>query len=379
MTPPAYQDPTRGDPDNELDASLRAILPQGLPFAYGPVTFRPHLGYRFLYGDGISVQPGNQRTTAVNEIRPGILLNLGPKWILDYTPTLRYYSNKDFKDGVDHRVNFSGGTVYEDWALGLSQTYSQSTSPNVETASQAQRESFHTGLSANHQINSKLSLNLAASQVINSVSTFNSYRQWGTMDYLNCMFHRNLTAGVGLGFNYTDVDQGFDMTSEQFQARASWTVSTKFSLDVHGGGDLRQFLSGPSGSLLNPVYGAAIHYGLAEHTLLTLTADRTTSASYFSGSVSDSTSLSLRLSQRLLERFNLDLMGGYRVRDYLATTSGFQVTRSDTGYNFSARLGTKFHKRGTIGLSYHFHKNESTQQGHTFDSNMVGLDVGYRW
>src|SRR5262245_44438944 len=43
----------------------------------GSVQMRPHLLYRFLYGDGIPVRPGEDAKTAINEIYPGILLGLG--------------------------------------------------------------------------------------------------------------------------------------------------------------------------------------------------------------------------------------------------------------------------------------------------------------
>src|SRR5271165_1505478 len=39
---------------------------ESTPFQWGPVNVRPHLLYRFLYGDGVQSAPGQPRTTAIN-------------------------------------------------------------------------------------------------------------------------------------------------------------------------------------------------------------------------------------------------------------------------------------------------------------------------
>src|SRR5580693_7582406 len=73
---------------------MNVFLPSGeapenpLPemFQYGPVQLRPHVDYRFLYGNGILSTPSNQQATVIQEISPGILINLGTHWTLNYTP-----------------------------------------------------------------------------------------------------------------------------------------------------------------------------------------------------------------------------------------------------------------------------------------------------
>jgi hypothetical protein len=387
--PPAMQQPGTADEATRLDSVLLGALPKGLPFSYGPVTFRPHLTYQFLYGDGISSGPGNQHKTAVNQFSPGILLNIGEKWVLDYTPTLRYYSNKAFTDGVDHSVRFSGGTQYEDWTFGVSQGYSISSAPQVETLSQTETESFTTGLNAGYAFNSKLSLDLSVSQNFNStgnaqsqVPTANlqqSSRTWSTMEYLNYQIHPKLTVGIGPGFTYSDVESGSDMTSEQIQARISYRPAQKASFNVHGGVDIRQFLSGGAEDMVSPIFGASVAYAIFEQTRLSLTVDHSVSPSLYTSQVNESTSVSAGLSQRLLKHLNLSLSGGYSKSSYVASTPGLAQTRSDDRYNFSARLGTQILKRASLGLSYTYSQTKSDVALYSYDSNMIGVDVGYRW
>jgi hypothetical protein len=380
-TPPAFQQLGQGDPmANEADAQLLGWLPKGLPFSYGPLTFRPHLSYSVQYGDGISASPGNREKTTVHQISPGMLINIGQKWVLDYTPTLRYYSSKAFEDGVDHRVSLSGGTEYKDWFLGLSQSYSKSSAPTVETADQNETESFNTSLSAGRQLNTKTSIDLGLSQALSfSSGGYNSHKTWSTTDFINYQFWPKFQGGAGATFSYTDVEVGSDMTSEQPTLRLTYTPATKTTFNIHGGLEVRQFLDSEADDLVNPVFGASISYSPFDHTHLSLSANRSVSASYFNNQVTEGTSVSLGLNQRLLKHLNLGLSGSYSTTDYLATDQGLDVSRSDDRYSFTARLSTAFLKRGSLGLFYTYSKNESNSGVYAYDSNMIGADVSYRW
>ncbi len=365
---------------NEADVQFLGWLPKGLPFSYGPFTFRPHLSYGVQYGDGISSSPGNREKTAVHQFSPGLLVNVGQKWVLDYTPTLRFYSSKSFEDGVDHRASLSGGTEYKDWFLGLSQSYSKSSAPTVETADQNETESFNTSLSAGRQLNTKTSINLGLAQALSfSSGGYSSHKTWSTTDYLNYQFWPKFQGGIGATLGYTDVEQGSDMTFEQPNVRVSYVPTAKTSFDVHGGLEVRQFLDTDADDLVNPVFGASIRYSPFDHTHLTLSANRSVSASYFNNQITEGTSVSLGLSQRLLKRLNLGLSGSYNASDYLATDQDLEVSRSDDRYSFTARLSTGFLKRGSVGVFYTYHKNESDTAAYAFDSNMIGADVSYRW
>ena len=67
------------------DASI-GVAPVATPFHWGPVDMRPHFLYRFLYGNGIPAQPGKDTKTVINQVSPGVSLQLGSHWSLDYTP-----------------------------------------------------------------------------------------------------------------------------------------------------------------------------------------------------------------------------------------------------------------------------------------------------
>ncbi len=377
VTPPALQQLEHNE--MEVFPPPGIVPPPELPpFRLGPVTLRPHAFYRFINGDGIPTQGSNHVSTIIQDISPGMLLGLGSHWTLDYTPTLRYYSSKQFSDTLDHFVRLTGGMQYEDWILGLSQSYNKSSSPLVETGTQTSQDIYLTALTASYRLNSKMSADLSAHQNIVSTDNFTSYDEWSTLDWLNYQYRERLSFGAGLGLGYVDVSAGSDMAYEQFQGRVGWRATDKVSFQVHGGVEVRQFLSGGQDDLINPIVGAVTQYQPFEYTRLSLTVDRTVSASYFQSQATENVEIMGSLNQRLLKMLHLDLSGGYHRTAYVASTgiSG----RTDDYYVFNARLSTAFLKqRGTAAVFYQYSEDSSNLPGFSFTSNQVGFELGYRY
>ena len=366
-----------------------AAVPTTPLLQWGPVQFHPHEMYRFSYGDGLQAQPGQQLKTVINEFAPGLLLNIGSHWTLDYTPSLWFYSNSHFQDHTDHSVGLTGGTTYGDWTLGLSQHYASSSQPLVETASQTEQQAYSTALNADYHINTKLSLELGLSQsflfIDEGANTrlLQDSRQWSTMDWLNYQIWPRLGLAAGVGGGYVAMSVGSDMAFEQYQGRVSWRATDKFSFVLGGGLDDRQFVSGGQSDLLSPIFNLALQYKPFEPTTLSLTASRSVTPSYFGGSVTEGTVIGAGLQQRLLKKLTLSLNGGYNLTSYKASASGLsqasQAGREDTGTSFSASLGTPFLKRGTASVFYSTHNNSSDFQGYTLTSTQVGFEIDYRF
>ena len=334
--------------------------------------------YRFISGDGLPAAGSNHVASTIQEISPGLLVGIGSHWALDYTPTWRYYSNKQFRDTLDHNVILTGGTTYEDWVLGLSQSYISSSTPLVETGQQTEQQSWLTALKASYRFNSKMTMDLTLDQDIVSAQDFTSYHEWSTLDWLNYQFWPRLDAGLGAGFGYVNVDAGSDMTYEQFQGRFRWRATDKLSFQVHGGLEDRQFLSGGAGNLLNPIAGGLLQYQPFEATKLSLMADRTVAVSYFQNQTTESTEVTGDFNQRLLKRFFLDLAGGYHTVKYVGAGAAATARRDDY-YTFNVRLSCSFRQRGTAAVFYQYSNDASSVPGFSFASNQVGFEIGYRF
>lgn len=370
-TPVAYQPAPEAEP-----AEITGIA--GL-FTWGPVEGHPHLDYRFNYGDGISARPGESYKTAINEVSPGIAFNLGPKWHLDYTPTMRFYSSDQFRDRTDHRVSFAGVVPYRDWVFGLQQSYASTSGTLVETARQTDQENFRTGLDASHQLSSKMSLDLGVSQNVRIANEYPDVWDWSTMDWVGYQFNARLSGGLGLGAGYTDLEYGTDMTYEQIQARIVWQATDKLSLEAHGGPEIRQLLDSNLSDLVNPIYGCTVTYRPFDVTTLSAGFNQSVSASYFQDQVTVGTGVNANLRQRLLGKLDLNIGGGYRQTDYVATASFVTEDRSDEGTYVSVQLGTGFLKRGRVAVFYHHSENNSDQRDYSYTSDQVGFSLSYRW
>jgi len=373
-TPPAIQQA------NPMDVFASPETPTAAqPFKWEALTLRPHPFYQFLYADGIQVSTNQPVNTTIQQISPGALLEMGSHWTLDYSPLWTVYSNNKFQNTFGQAVRLAGGTVYNDWVLGISQGYTDSSSPSVETATQIRQKIYTTAANASYTMNSKMSLDLAVDQNFVSADQFSSYNEWSTLDWLNYQFWPRLNAAIGVGGGYDNVAASSDMTFEQFQGRVNWRATDKISFQLHGGVEDRQFLSGGTGDLINPVFDATIQYQPFEHTKISLTGQRVVSPSYLlQNQVIETTDVSGGLNQRLWGKFFLDLSGGYQTVKYVSSNSSASKRTDDYDY-LHAQLSSSFLKRGTIAVFYQISKDNSSQTVYSFTSHQVGFQIGYRY
>jgi hypothetical protein len=391
-TPPLTTDWQQNQPD-EMDVfgasgePAANQLPQFL--RYGPLWIRPHADYRFMYGNGLQATAGNQQASAIHELAPGLLFNIGSHWSLDYTPTLRFYSNKKFRDTVDHALALTGGLQYADWVFGFSHSSQFTTTPLAETGSQTEQATHATGLTASHAFTGKISADFGLNQQINLVTGFQDSYTWSTLDWVNYQFWPRLSVGLGGGGGYVMIENrsqthrntDLDQTFEQLQARINWRATQKISFQVSGGLEDRQFSTAGSGDSVNPIFGASVQYQPFQRTRISLSASRTVSSSdyYLAAQQSETTSIGVNLDQRLLKKFNLGLGLGYAKTDFNTSAGVADGNRADENVSFNARLSHPFFKRGTWSLFYQFSDNRSSQPGYGFQSNQTGFEISYRY
>ncbi len=398
-TPAAVQENQAANPMQVFAPPEEIASP--VPLQWGPATAHPHVDYQFSYGNGINSSPGKSQNTIVQMLSPGTLFNLGDHWTLDYTPTLTFYSSRNFQNTLGQSVHLGWGSAYGgDWFFSGSQSYSDTSDPEIETAAQTDREAYSTALNASHQINEELSLDLGLNQnlnyvgnggsVTNSLQNLANTKTWSTMDWLNYQFWPRLSAGVGPGLGYVQQVGAPDAIYEEYQGRINWRATDKVSFQVSGGLYDEQYLGGGLSPLATPIFNASVQYLPFEQTELSLSAGRSVSQSSFQSQQTENTSITVALNQRLLGRLHLNLSGSYGATDYLATESrlpgNLSTSRSDELYSFNARLSCPVFKRGTVSIFYTYTDNSSTQSGfavagsgYGFSSSEVGLAFGYRY
>lgn len=364
--------------DADLGVSKSVSLLSGA-LKWGPVDLHPHLTYRVTYGDGLQSAPGVNRTTVAQTLSPGVTFQIGPLWSLDYTPSLTYYSNKAFRDTLAHSVALRGGAAYNEWRFGIFQGYSVSSDPLIETAEQTGQETFTTSLSASRPVGSKLLLQLSLNQNFRSAQLLNSSRSWSTMEWLNYQIAPRVSIGGGVGGGFDDVSVGSDMFNEQLQGRVDMRIAEKLNLGINGGFEFRQFTSVDADTLITPIYGASIQYRPFQHTTLTLAGNRVVSPSLFSNLITEGTTISAAVNQRLLGLLYLTVTGSYGTTDYLVTAASLPNNRSDERKSVVASLSYQFWKKVSSSISYQFSQNTSSAGGFSYNSNLIGLTLGYHY
>jgi hypothetical protein len=371
-----------GTPDFAAPApQVASPSPANYPFQWGPFAAHPHLGYSFIYASGVLVAPGQQTTTAQHLVSPGLAI-ISKHLLLDYTPSLGFYSKGPYDDTVNHSASLAANFGYKDWSFHIAQGYEKATNPLIETGAQTETETLVTSVDATWDFNQKFFFDFTLYQQFLNAQGFQNSRQWSSMEWANYRLTPRLSVGAGLGGGYSDVDFGSDSTFEQIQGRVNWHPSSRLVLNLNGGIEIRQFVSTPgSDNLINPIMGASATYLLFEPTSLYIAANRSVGSSFFANEVTETASISGGVSQRFLKYMHVGVSAGYRSSDYISTAANqsFESTRQDSYSFVSTTLGTSFLGKGSATLAYTHSNNQSTVHGYTYDSDQFALHLIYRF
>lgn len=349
------------------------------PLQWAGIGIRPHFHYRYLYGDGIQYGPGRESKTAVQTLAPGVLFELGSRWSLNYTATQIYYSDDAFGDRLDHSARLSGGAGYGNLSLGLSHRYSSESTPLAETADQTRRDVHNSSLSGAYSLGSRSGLNSSVNYSSRASEVAQNFNEWSFTQGFQYQLMANLKAGLAVGFGTVDVDTGTDMSYIRPQVQISWQATEKISLGLQAGRESRKFKESDLDRLNSPTYSGSIAYRPVDTTTLVVSASRQLAVSYFQDQITEGTTWSFSLNQRLLQRFTLGAVYSWRETDYLATRLGVSASRKDQSNTLSFRLGTQLIDRLSVGLTYQESDYDSNVGTFAYSSSQIGAEIGYRF
>lgn len=372
-TPPAI---AAQNPPSESTPPTR---PFTSPLQLGVVNFHPHLFYRFLYGDGLLSNPGNQRTSSVNTISLGLLANIGTRWTLDYTPTKTYYSDDSFKDTLDHSVRLLGGTTYENWSFNLSQTFTASSTPLIETGRQTNEDNYGTMASVGYRLNDRVQLDTNLVHQARFTTVFPDSRETTLGERVHYQVSPLVNLSASLDYGWVDMSQGIDMRYTRPGVQLSWKATNKTSVNLQAGYENRRFLTPGSDDLNSPTFGAGIQFQPFPTTTINVTANKGVAVAYFTNQVTRNTGWSVSLQQRLLQRFYLSAGYSGQKSTYISTDPTVTAGRDDENYSFNVRLSTMVFQRVSAALLYQNAHNDSNAIGFGFNSSQVGFELGYQF
>jgi DUF2075 family protein len=343
------------------------------------MSVQPQLMYRLTYGDGIQASLGQPVTTGIQEISPGIVFRLGSAWTMDYTPTWTFYSNREFKDTLGHAADLNGRIAYGDWTCGVSQDYSRSSAPLVETGQQTMQETYSTRINASDRLGSRTVLEMSVSQDVRFAATFTNTREWSTQEWLHYELSPRLDAAPGLSYGYVGVSPGPDMTYWKPDMQIVWKATDKIAFNVQGGVERRKSRAIDAKVLTNPILNAAVLYQLTGTTSFSLSASREVAVSYFANDITVSTAWHAAVQQRLLGKLQLGVGAGQQKTSYVSVINSLPAGRNTRYDSFDVSLGTTVLRRGNASVFYQISRNSSNIGAYRFSSHQIGLQFGYRF
>jgi hypothetical protein len=393
-------DEAAANPIGSLAGALMARLFSLNPYPLhaGPVQFHPHLAYQFQYGNGVLVNSGGeQQTTALNTISPGLGMQAGPNWFADLSVNFNQYSNPDFRDNVGYAFSLGGRIPFEEWTVSVGYNGSYTDDSQVQTATQTRQINNSLVASGVRRFTSRISLELSGAQNIQLAEEFNNQWTWSTLDWINYQITPRTSVGIGVGAGYNLIRQAGtnsfraassagssalypDSVYEQVMGRVSWFPASKLSFQVNGGVQFQQFLdSTGADNGIFPLFGAAIVYHPVTPTLLSFNASHSVGNSYYAAQFTESTSVAIGLNQRLFQRFYLSIQPAYTFTQYKGTFGNLPVTSEEDYFYIYVGLGTTLFKKLATSVFYQYKDNQSSVPGFSFNGSLVGFNLTWRY
>jgi hypothetical protein len=344
-------------------------------------------------------QPGQHSSVIIQTLSPSVTINIGNHWTLQYEVSLPSYSSgSGLSDTVGQSVSLSGSTTYAGWNLGLSQGYSFSDTPLIQTGAQTAEESYVTSLSVAHSLAGNFSFAAGVNQSLTYANQYENDSHWSGDASLNYAFMPRLSAGLSFGGGYDGVSESSDITSESYQGFLMFSPGTKTSLSLGGGIQVDQFGVGGAPSLVSPVFSASLGYHLFKNTSISVSAGRSISPSFFSNLISTATSVSAGLQQHLSQKLSLSATGGYSSAVYesivpgpqrfpllpinqppVTTVSALEVARKDSFYSVGIGVQYAFRQHLSGSLSYTYATDASSVAAFGFATSQIGISLSLQY
>lgn len=364
------------------------------------------LNIRAVYDDNIYLNKGGTTGDRVDDlyfaIEPGITFGFGdvvghsPNFIrFDYAPSAFLYLDHSNADALQHIMKLEGQYRFGHLSLGLSQDVQllEGANPgaigtginptpaiNLDAGGNADVNIYTTNATASYDLTGKTFLSGGARY---SVYDYPSLISSQTIDgnlFINYNYSPKLVIGLGgtAGYNWVDAPNP-NQSYQQLNARLSYQLSGKVSLNASGGVEYRQFENDArDGNYASPVYELDASYQPFDGTNVTLTGSRRTeNSAVFAGQDYVSTTITLGVRQRFLRRIYFGATIGYENSTYFNTIAGVDASRDDNYFFVQPAIDVTLMRFWTVGAYYLHRQDNSSADDFTFYDNQVGLRTSF--
>lgn len=387
LVAPSYGQSVAGAPEVEPapDSDPRSAFglargapPTGPLFQWGWVGVRPRAEYRTSFADGLQLLAGRPVSTWLDTYTAGIALELGQKWRIDYSPSWVKYSNPGFRDSVNHALSADGQITKPNWSVDLSQRYTSSDTVRVETGRQTKTQYSSAQAGITRRVGERLIARFVLEQDLSFLEGLADTYKWSFRHELSGRIASDFQVGGGIATGYVLRYDTSDMFYHRPTVQLAWMPSQKFALTANGGLDRWEFVSGKLAPRTGLYVAGSARYQPFTHSTAMFTLGRGLDASPFQDQTSESSEWSLKVRQRVLRHFHVDLGMEQQSTRYVAGIGGV-LSREDDLRSFDIRLTTQILRRFTFSGSYRRTKNRSNVPGFDFAGDQIGFQIGLRY
>jgi hypothetical protein len=354
---------------------------------WGPFHVHPHFYYQLMHSSRLATlgTPGTE--TTLNSFSPGFGVQIGQRWSVDYTPTLRFYEQGPYQDGVNHMASIRGLMSYEDWGFKIAHIYHHLEDSILDTLEQTIQDVNSTALSADRALSTRLGLEVVLNRDSRDAEQFTDTTSWQGTVWLGYQLFPQLNLAFGAAAGHVDIHDDLvgdvEMVFEQVNARISYLPAEKIQMSGYVGMDFRQVISEGGRDQANPIFSGSITYQPVEPTLITLYGSHLIGAGYYGGQTVTTTRLTAQWRQRFFERFYLDVAGGISLVNYELVVSSVDgealIPAPDYQSEFvGVRGSTRLWQRFALGVFYRF-THYSSDVRPSYDDHQFGMDIGVRF
>ena len=385
-------------PAGPIDSKGGVISGEG--YSAEPSRFHYKLGLtvRGVWDDNIFISNTNRVSDYYFAIEPMITIGFGDiegrgsDYIrLDYIPSIILYVDHSHDDAVSHLIHLEGMHRFSRLTLTLSQdvdildgTNLNSTldttgqQANLDASTPTRLNLFITRLRANYELTGKMFLTGEFDAYITDYPDFISSETLSGGLYINYIWTPKVTVGIGGTAGYAIVDDpNPDQTFEQANVRFTYQATGKLFFNASAGVEFRQ---SDSTDHTSPVFELGATYHPFDGTTVSLAGVRRNLPSgFFPAQDFGSTSIVLRVQQRLLQRFYLAVAAGYENDNYFNTASGVSAPRNDNYYFVEPSLDVLITRYWSAGVYYLYRQDFSSIDFFSFYDNQVGVRTTIRF
>lgn len=349
-------------------------------------SVRPRVTASVMFDNNILLSSNNRQSDIVFTLMPGITIGRGDfesrkanYLLLDYAPSAVMYANHPEHDAIDHDANLGIQLLAGRFTFALNGRFLDITGPNTDIGRFTTWQVYDTDLLTKYDIAEKTFAEIDLhNRVINYQDGLDSV-EWTARSWWNYRCSPKLLFGAGLSGGQLDVQGSGSQTYLQPLLKTAYTASEKLSVEGSGGIDIRWFGSA-AGERVNPVWAVGAVYLPMEATEVRFdTYRRIEGAASIIGTDYTVTGISIQVSHKIQERYELIFTTGYERSDYNNITSLPTVSRHDNYFYVRPSLRATLSEKFNAGVFCQYRSNVSNPDVYKFENVQAGVSFGYAY